>query len=558
MSEIKEFTTKHKKIISFINKNKDVDIEKMIILFIEVHETMKSSSLDNPTVVNNILSTLNNQNKDIANVVSMITSSSEIYKTELLNLKGMYNMMSEGLRKDIENILSLITNKIYESRDNYIKELKELLHSKETDNILNVNNSIDKQNGILMDKITLLLTNSLPNTLNKNQENLINNFKEDMLNTLNKLLEYDPNITIEKISNIVDMKYNSFAYTIQDQIMKNINTSEDRMSVNINQIKDIAIRTSTIQDRLSTELTEYLNKHKLGITKGIQGENRLLNILNNEYLTSEIINTSCQTGQGDIILKRPDKLPILIETKNYSINVKKDETEKFIRDIDNTKYHGLMLSQCSGIVGKNDFQIDIHNNNILIYIHNANYDISKIRLAVNTIDMLSDKIINANNNNINIDSNILTEINSEFQNMLLQKSMLITQIKDNAKKMLDICTNIELPKLDKLLSNFYANNKKSLLICKVCKKYESYNARSIARHTLSCSKKSISIEDEKTKENVISSELLQELEPSPELSPEPSPELSSELSIKISPKDKKVPRKRKMILFKNTGEAIWR
>ena len=543
MSEIKEFTTKHKKILAFINKNREVNIEKMILLNIELYETMKSASLDNPTVVNNILSTLNSQNKDIANMISMISSSSEIYKNELLNLKGMYNMMSDSLRKDIENVLSLITNKIYESRDNYIKELKELLQSKETDNIVNVNNSIDKQNGILMDKITLLLTNSLPNTLNKNQEFLINSFKEDMLNTLNKLLEYDPNITIEKISNIVDMKYNNFAFNIQDHIMKNINTSEDRISVNINQIKDIAIRTSTIQDRLSTELTEYLNKHKLGITKGIQGENRLLNILNNEYLTSEIINTSCQTGQGDIILKRPDRLPILIETKNYSINVKKDETDKFIRDIDNTKYHGIMLSQSSGIVGKNDFQIDIHNGNILIFIHNANYDISKIRLAVNTIDILSEKIINANNNNINIDSNILTEINSEFQNMLLQKSMLITQIKDSTKKMLDICTNIELPKLDKLLSSFYANNKKSLLVCKVCKKYESYNARSIARHRLSCSKKGITIEYDKTKDDVISSEISPELHL--ELSPEQSPELSPKLSPELLPKDKKNPRKKK-------------
>ena len=113
-------------------------------------------------------------------------------------------------------------------------------------------------------------------------------------------------------------------------------------------------------------------------------------------MSSEIINSSNKTGQGDLILKRPNKVPILFETKNYAINVK-----KFIRDIDNTNYNGIMLSQTSGIIGKDNFQIDIHNNNILVYIHKADYDISKIKLAVNIIDFLFDKILTMKNNKIN-------------------------------------------------------------------------------------------------------------------------------------------------------------
>jgi hypothetical protein len=122
-----------------------------------------------------------------------------------------------------------------------------------------------------------------------------------------------------------------------------------------------------------------------------------------------------------MILKRPNKVPILFETKNYAINVKKDEVDKFIRDIDNTKYNGIMLSQTSGIICKDNFQIDIHNNNILVYIHKADYDISKIKLAVNTIDFLSDKILTMKDNKINIDAELLKEINSEYQQLIVIK-----------------------------------------------------------------------------------------------------------------------------------------
>jgi len=72
--------------------------------------------------------------------------------------------------------------------------------------------------------------------------------------------------------------------------------------------------------------------------------------------------------------------------------VKREETDKFLRDIENTNYNGIFLSQTSEIVNKTNYQIDIHNNNILIYIHNVDYDQNKINIAINLMDLLSDKI----------------------------------------------------------------------------------------------------------------------------------------------------------------------
>ena len=42
-------------------------------------------------------------------------------------------------------------------------------------------------------------------------------------------------------------------------------------------------------------------------------ENHLYNVIEKEYSTSELTNTSNFTGMGDMILKRKDKIPILIE-----------------------------------------------------------------------------------------------------------------------------------------------------------------------------------------------------------------------------------------------------
>ena len=63
-------------------------------------------------------------------------------------------------------------------------------------------------------------------------------------------------------------------------------------------------------------------------------------------------------------------------------------------------------------------------------------------------------------------------------------------------------TEINLPNLELFLSNYYANNKKNLLICDICKKYETDNLRSLARHKHSCkSKKEIINESSSESDN---------------------------------------------------------
>jgi hypothetical protein len=414
---------------------------------IDLLEKMTLSSENNSSMLNNILSLLNNNASDTKNIISLINNNNEFIKI-----------------------------KMYEMKENYITEIRELLKNKDTENLLNINTLIDKTNSQLIDKINLLLSEKVSLKNNNELNLLIMKMRDELQND---------KLSIDKISEIMDTKYNKILMIVNDNL---VNT-ENRLSTNINLIKESSTKTELIQTQICDELLKYTNKNKVSSLKGLENENILFDLLTNELPSAEIINTCNKTGMGDFIIKRKDKQPILIETKNYNTNVKKEEVDKFIRDITNNNINGIFISQNTGIVGKDNFQIDIHNKNILIYIHSFNYDPTKIQLAISTIDNLNEKLINIDTKNINIPNDLLLEINNEYQKHLLLKENMINNLKDYCKKTLDNFNDLELSSLDNFISKYYANNKKNNLICEICKKYETDNLKSMARHKQSCKNK---------------------------------------------------------------------
>jgi hypothetical protein len=484
----------NKKIIDFYSKNKHVDIEKINLLFIDLLNNIADSTINNPSVVNDIMRTLSDQNKDINNIISLVSINSEIYKNDINTFKNICTSTNDSIKNDIENIKLLLTNmtstfisKIYETKDSYINEFKSLFMSFDNQQILNISSTIEKHNQNLSDKLILLINDIIPKNQSLYFENIISLFKND----INKLFEKNQtsNINIDNISSIIDSKYNILVQNIHEHFLKYISLSEDRLTNNINSFKETSYKNFNIQDTINNELITYLNKHKSSASKGIQGEEILYSTLMQLFPSAEIINTTGKTASGDFILKRNNKPTILFENKLYNINVKKEETDKFFRDINKNKCHGIFMSQQSGIVGKDNFQIDFHDGFILIYIHNLYNEPYKINIAVNIIDILSSKINSIDDIQTTIPKDILTAINNELQTFFINKEKILVSLKDFYKKTTEQLNDFQLPSLENFLSSYYANNKKNIIFCDLCKKFNTDNLRSLARHKHSCKNK---------------------------------------------------------------------
>ena len=332
----------------------------------------------------------------------------------------------------------------------------------------------------------------IPKSHNKFYDEIIFNFKND-ISSIVKL--HDNNLSPDLVSSIIENKYNSFANNIQTYINNYISQSENRINTNLDNIKDLSCKNNIIQEKINNDISTYFNKYKVSSVKGLHSENKLYDILMHGFPSDEIINTSNITSSGDFFIKRFNKPTILVENKDYSVSVKKDEVDKFIRDVTKNKCHGIFLSQNSGIVNKQPFQIDIHDNHILIYIHYVDYDINKIKLAINTIDILFTNLNNLQNELTNIPTSVLKNINIDYNQFLLNRDKLVANLKDYFKKTMETYNDIDLPQLNILLSNHFANNKKNLILCDICKTFNGKNLKSIARHKKACKIKYINIID---------------------------------------------------------------
>jgi hypothetical protein len=287
-----------------------------------------------------------------------------------------------------------------------------------------------------------------------------------------------------------DTKYQSMMQNIQQPLYSFFSASEDRISKNIDALKDTSVQSLSHQNKVFEELGEFLGKYKGSSNKGKYGEQQLGSILNSLYPTAEVVNTTGTKATGDFIMKRIDKPNILFENKEYDYNIPKDEIAKFIRDIDTQNMSGVFISQYSGIAFKQNFQIDINKGNVLVYIQGCEYNQDKIRIAVDIIDNLYNKIqdLNMDEDENTISKDILDSINEEYQKFISQKEGMITCMKDFQKKMTSQIEELQLPSLDKYLEPKYAYVKARCFVCDLCNTYTAASKQSLSAHKRGCKK----------------------------------------------------------------------
>jgi hypothetical protein len=218
-----------------------------------------------------------------------------------------------------------------------------------------------------------------------------------------------------------------------------------------------------------------------------------LNILRGLFPSAEVEYVGSQKESGDIMIHRKDKQRILVENKCYeSRQVTSDQVKKFIHDIDIQNCSGLFLSQEGGIVNKDNFEINIHNRNVLLYIHNVNYDPEIIKIAIDIIDSFKTKLDEITlTDDYPISKDTLEEINREYQLFVEQKLTQLKMVKEFSQKMIKNIEDLQLPCLEKMLSSRFGYITSGKFICEKCN-FIGKNPLALSVHKRTCDKTNLS------------------------------------------------------------------
>lgn len=452
-----------KTIIAFYNDNPNLNIVDINLIFIDILKKLSTNL--NETLTN----TVNHK------ILSTLTE----------------------LTKDIYNIKQDVSTKLNDTKKEYIENLKLILDNTNNNNYDKIQNMLDKNNETIVNKTTSIINEFMP----KNNEK-VSSIIENSIRTLHETINHDTNMLIDNINkddkninefiNNIDNRFNSMINSLQQPIFSFIQSSEERTNNNVQQIREKLVAQQLSQETLNNGMQEFLNKYKHNSSsKGNISETELYSILQNIFPCDEIIDCSTETATCDYRVNRLNnsRPTILFENKDYSRSVTTEEINKFERDLSIQKHHGIFISQKSNITFKEPFQIDIINNIIHIYIPNAQYNIDKIRIAVEIIDSLSSKISHINNSQtetININKEDINELIEVFNDFNTQKNALIETIKNNNKHILDKIEAMQLTAIKKILNKNGFFNVDEDFRCKYCTTFIGKNKASLGAHIRNC------------------------------------------------------------------------
>jgi len=240
-------------------------------------------------------------------------------------------------------------------------------------------------------------------------------------------------------------------------------------------------------------MQDFLNKYKSSSQfKGNVAEVELQHMLLSIMPSDEIIRVSNDTATCDFKVNRkdPNKPGILFESKNYKNHSSNtQEVKKFERDLQLQKMHGIFISQESPITFKDNFQIDIINGLIHVYIPNANYDVEKIKIAVDIIDNLSlrlNDISKDHNDEYSISKEDIDDLTEDFRLFGTQKLQMLDTIKLVNKQLTDKLDEIQLPRFKKFLMKIGNIENDHDFKCSFCNTWSGKNKASLGAHIRNC------------------------------------------------------------------------
>jgi len=462
-------TSHNKSVWEFYDNHKNINFEDINVIFVQILDKLLQDATPSLT----------------ANVASQLLDSIKSLQTQVSTISESYTKINSDMNTNF-------TLKFVEFKREYMEDLKVILSNNTSERVAPL---IKDYNDSLLDKTRLMINEIIP----KNQESLYKDI-ERSITTLYSSINQDTNsllktsINKENLDNFIstlDEKFSKTLVSSQNVFNSIITSTESRLGTRLNELKDISSTNSFSQSNLQTNVNELLKKMENSSSKGKISENILFNVLHPLYPTAQIDSVGTTKETGDIMMQRKGKPTILFENKNYEKNIGQDEVRKFLHDVERQNCSGIMLAQHFGITNKDNFEIEIHNGNVLVYLHKVEYDAEKIKAAVDIIDHFKSKLVDLEmigGDSANINKDVLDDINKEYQLFVSNKLSHIKTIKDFNQRLLSQIDEIKIPCLEHYLSKIYASSSSSEDICEFCN-YVAKNPRALTAHHRGCAQK---------------------------------------------------------------------
>ena len=454
------------KVWAFYHEHPELNFEKMNIMFTDI--------------LISIMQTTNPENN--TNITSQI-------------LNGIANIQSQLTNQQVQYDKQLFL-KLTEFKKEYIDDLKMILSSNIADKIAPL---IKDSNGLIMDKTQILLSELVP----KHNENLSKQINENIKSFCSFITDEISKTSQMDGEPLTQSSLDTFIKTIDAKFSNVIDTTKKMVDSNKDATLSQFSSITSSQNALLSDVKDVLKRMENSSSKGKMSENIVLNILRGLFPSAEVEYVGSQKESGDIMIHRKDKQKILVENKCYeSRQVTSDQVKKFIHDVDTQNCSGLFLSQEGGIVNKENFEINIHNRNVLLYIHNVNYDPEIIKIAIDIIDAFKSKLDEITlTDDYSISKDTLEEINKEYQLFVEQKLSQLKMVKEFSQKMIKSIEDVQLPSLEKMLSSRFGYTTSGKFICEKCH-FVGKNLLALSVHKRTCDKTPTEEVDDDTPMNI--------------------------------------------------------
>lgn len=237
------------------------------------------------------------------------------------------------------------------------------------------------------------------------------------------------------IKNELQISNESMIGKVDSKLFELVNS----LQVNLNNCIENSGVHGKVTNIEQTLTTLYNNFTHNSSKKGEYAENILSSRLPEAFPEAEIIDTHNEANSGDFHIIRDNHPKILIESKNFSGNVPKRDIDKFYKDIQLQNCCGILCNTFGGIANKKHFEIDIIDTNILIFVHNYQFDTTQLQLAANVIynthRLIKEK---TEESCISLSSDFFSSLKLEYDNFLRSFQHHLNIIKTSVNSLNDL------------------------------------------------------------------------------------------------------------------------